>query len=1693
MKPIDDLTKIKGITQEIQGVLNSNDIDNYVDLSKAEKIELEKILNEAGVSFDPKNLKTWQKEALLAHQRYMQEIEDATVEVENASQQATEKVKKTTEQVVEERKIAETTVEEDASAAAGKAQELEGKTTEKEIVVTHGNTENLVIMDLEDIVKRYNIGDMTRGILRDLLRGKTGGDVNGISVDEFRLVAKFADDDNPSYDRIQILDESKFANYIVIIKQKASEIIDLESGAREQKSKQEAEKKKIAGENFRKNKIEQNKTYTWDRLTQNFEGQKYANLGSSGEILDISVEDNNQTVRLLPTEDLNTFLVIPTNNQKVFKEFFEDNSQNKKDSRNQQFTITDETPGEKILVHFNELSIKPGSAYGLNFENMRVREKFNITRKAQQILSVAEAPTRPEALEKDDLTAETVEEVPLVDTIGEGKIPSRREPEEITFEAVPIAPSIAPIEEAPENPEEIQEGFDEESWKAVRLIVEKQSASIEMLRQELGITEKKAKKIIKLLEDLKIVGPSVPFQPREVLIASLDELEQRFGDGDSEQIDNDPISREKYEGYVNDPNSIPEDLLISIARKIKENKELSKNETAIFGFSGITLKVNALLIKFREEEKQKGQEEVENKQEAHEQNIQIIIEEINNKIIAEQTKDPKTPLSKEAMQKVFNQVVVEKINEELAGITNLSPENKRDITQFMYFEAMEAWQKSQPGPKPGMLKNFANWWLEDSKDKKGLNKASKLALSGTLIALASWAGIEGLDTVQHNNLASRTLSRGIMGPVIAMITSSEAVKNKISELWQRYNKFIVGAGAGAGLVAVATFISIPALFTALLAIGLKMGNKALFNIKLQELENKINYLESNKEEEAYEKLKRNNVEKNVNEFDAELFISKINSVENQQFFKEVEDRILSEKRKKAIWKAGREVVSGAISAGAGVATAVLHHTGAEKAIEDKVVGVGIAHKLQELRADATGWLSQKINNLFGGQKAPEGTATGDEATQSATQATKAPWDTNEVDENNEISKSGDTPEKGAEDYAKQYPNSPYDKKFLEKTTAGETATVTGKPITTESAPEKISGMDENAVVDKGLGVTHAFKEQIKANPQLGEELRKQIEYKGKVGTKDFYKALGQHFGYIDKNGDEVRVKWDGEDGMVAYKFEKVNGKYVVDEYHLKDGTWDKTETHGDGYGFEQKTDDKIDDKLYGDPRDYEYLHEHKAKVGGGLANGEKPTAGGEAPEKQEVELPSNSNDNTEEVITEPEQQEIDYDYKKELGDKYYASSEATWESVYGGKVNPVTGQLYKTEMVGPMGYNPDTGAPSPALITTPAGTGIVGYRREGLIDTDNFELDRPADIGLLARATGFKDSDYPEGTYKQIAENNREALSQIFVQDIQKEWHKGFKNAMAYSILNDKVAEVNSSRDLLALRARLFHNETSARPFDATPAFPKGERIDEYLTRAALEAAKTPGKLEEIEAKWDKVYADVLADDLGEKAHTIHTENINKIFPDYDDKDLGDSNHDLAVKEIKKEFDQVINKNDTAQSMLDTSVDKWDPRIQGVVYYEQKLNHLTGLRPLEHESTADYIKRCERWLEVHGESKKIALTDKEIKNYKIDKGEIKAKIKQMEEVGEKAVEARSLATRDLINKNMSEKDWNGIRNDHADKYLNVKKGKWERMSIAQHDTSYKIQELASRTGIEPRPGQFVEDYINEVKDKPLNRNQKIFK
>ena len=70
------------------------------------------------------------------------------------------------------------------------------------------------------------------------------------------------------------------------------------------------------------------------------------------------------------------------------------------------------------------------------------------------------------------------------------------------------------------------EGGDDMFKDAVRVVTEVRRASTSLLQRKLRIGYSRAARIIEEMEEQGIIGPADGARPREVLISSLDELEQ---------------------------------------------------------------------------------------------------------------------------------------------------------------------------------------------------------------------------------------------------------------------------------------------------------------------------------------------------------------------------------------------------------------------------------------------------------------------------------------------------------------------------------------------------------------------------------------------------------------------------------------------------------------------------------------------------------------------------------------------------------------------------------------------------------------------------------------------------------------------------------------------------------------------------------------------------------------------------------------------------------------------------------------------------------------------------------------------------------------------------------------------------------------------------------------------------------------
>jgi S-DNA-T family DNA segregation ATPase FtsK/SpoIIIE len=74
-------------------------------------------------------------------------------------------------------------------------------------------------------------------------------------------------------------------------------------------------------------------------------------------------------------------------------------------------------------------------------------------------------------------------------------------------------------------------GSDDDMYKdALRVVTESGKASASLLQRRLRVGYARAARLIETMEDQGIVGPADGARPREILISSIDELEQDVTD-----------------------------------------------------------------------------------------------------------------------------------------------------------------------------------------------------------------------------------------------------------------------------------------------------------------------------------------------------------------------------------------------------------------------------------------------------------------------------------------------------------------------------------------------------------------------------------------------------------------------------------------------------------------------------------------------------------------------------------------------------------------------------------------------------------------------------------------------------------------------------------------------------------------------------------------------------------------------------------------------------------------------------------------------------------------------------------------------------------------------------------------------------------------------------------------------------------
>ncbi|MFN4181290.1 MAG: hypothetical protein ACK4FA_01150, partial [Candidatus Paceibacteria bacterium] len=358
-----------------------------------------------------------------------------------------------------------------------------------------------------------------------------------------------------------------------------------------------------------------------------------------------------------------------------------------------------------------------------------------------------------------------------------------------------------------------------------------------------------------------------------------------------------------------------------------------------------------------------------------------------------------------------------------------------------------------------------------------------------------------------------------------------------------------------------------------------------------------------------------------------------------------------------------------------------------------------------------------------------------------------------------------------------------------------------------------------AVFQKGEGVTFAFKQQIKADPQIGKALAQPIGYEGRVGTQAFYKALGEKFGYINEQGEWIGVKGSG--GDTAYQFEKQGDKYVVIEYHKEGADWVRGEVHTDAGKFEGKDFDKK----------YEYFGKGKKVV-------------------DKVDKIENSPDQ----LARPEKTE-------NTNDEQFARAEKTKTPIADDndqlarapKDTPTEGKAQEEKISTKDYWSKQSKQPASAEDEELYGKkkdvewGIApGPRGEPWV-VEDFTLEGGKAIRLFADRFGYQDLTNKEVNY--VGETYRYNLNRIFTRS--EDWTDKLSMMSAPKLLRMNLGEeITGDKEELSMYIKMLNKETGIKPFNDGWVGNK-ETAKDYILRMLLDL-EYKGKLDTFNDKFDE-------------------------------------------------------------------------------------------------------------------------------------------------------------------------------------------------------------------------------------------------
>lgn len=499
------------------------------------------------------------------------------------------------------------------------------------------------------------------------------------------------------------------------------------------------------------------------------------------------------------------------------------------------------------------------------------------------------------------------------------------------------------------------------------------------------------------------------------------------------------------------------------------------------------------------------------------------------------------------------------LNLEDKQTSNLEQNNEKVLARIEQNQEKkkEGWlSRTKEGAKNALTKS-ADWWNKDYSERTKREKIAKSMMSAGFIGTSMFLSAWGLDSSSFNThllpkdtgflgkVGSRTFMAGLASSVLASEQAQRAisgVKEKFANMSKVQKIATLGALGVGGIGGFVYFAGIGALATTALAISARQYADAKYNKGIEKRNTEL----KSKEEKIVEIKKQ--IEDEENSPAKNLDISAL-SENLGQITKDIE-KLNSELRKV---KTYQSLARGAISFAGGLGTMAVVNAGK----------VNWRELLENTKTKVEEFLPTKetASTPVDIQKTAEGNSI-KELGNAMTQ------DSSTLENSNEVLGNDSTK---TENILVVPPGEINNPMAIDSTRVEIVEELKSIP---KNNLEEIK-INPNAIIDgkERVGITYAFRDQLKADKKLTEDLcldynkLDDAKYVAKI-TKD----LAIKLGYMDGEGHEIRISEDGTNKVAYVLSANADGKAEVNEVNVETG---KTiQTHCEGDNFEGKNFNK---------------------------------------------------------------------------------------------------------------------------------------------------------------------------------------------------------------------------------------------------------------------------------------------------------------------------------------------------------------------------------------------------------------------------------------------------------------------------------------------------------------------------------------